>query len=92
MDLVRTELEGGHIGVARVDAFGQRLAKGGDRIIPVQRAQRRGDLDGLSETRSIAWQRAQLARAKAFPRCSAVGAASAGVIRKRPIRPWQSAC
>ena len=83
MDLVRTELEGRHVGVAGVDALGQRLPKALDRIALGGGA----ILSGLLEPRSIAWQRAQLACAKALPRCSAVGAARAGVIRSNPINP-----
>lgn len=87
MDLVRTELEGRHVGVAGVDALSQRLPKALDGIALVQGPQRRCDLERtVRRTVDRVAARAMGSR-KALPPCSAVGAARTGVIRSNPINP-----
>ena len=44
VDLVRLELESGHVGVASIDTFGERFLEGIDRVAPVQGPERRSDL------------------------------------------------
>lgn len=45
VDLVRLELESGHVGMAGIDAFGERFLEGIDRVALVQGPERRSDLE-----------------------------------------------
>ncbi len=87
MDLVRTELEGRHVVVTGVDPFGQRLTKGLDRITLVQRAQRRRALERTAGDAVDRMTACAIGPCEGLAACSAVGAASAGIIRSSPIRP-----
>lgn len=90
MDPVRIELEGGHVGVAGIDAFGERFLEGIDRVALMQGPERLRNLERAFGTTVDC-----MAVRTIGPRISLAALfggrrSERGVIRSSPIRVWHN--